>query len=174
MRVSSIRRAVRLCLALAGGLALVVALAGCPGPTFVVQQYTGPVRSKETIATLRVNGSDSVRLTTLDDEDIGAPLAADSRLHIELLPGRHAVTAENVGGPPERREPVVFQAEAGKVYRVAFVAGAPHVFEVDRSADTPGRDVTPSPEPAPSPPALPPASAVPPPPAVETPKPGDP
>jgi hypothetical protein len=134
---------------------LAVALAGCPGPTFVVQQYTGPVRPKDTIATLRVNGSDTVRIATLDNEELGAPIASDSRLHIELLPGRHAVTAQSIGAAAEPGEPIVFQAEAGKVYRVAFVAGTPHLYEVDRDADAVVRDVTPvtpAPPPAPPPP----------------------
>ena len=134
----------RVGMALATAL-LAFALAGCPGPTFVVQQYTGPVRPKETIATLRVNGSDSVRLMTLDGEDLGAPIASDSRLHIELLPGRHALTAQNGAAPSEGREQLVFPAEAGKVYRIAFVAGAPHIFEVDRASDAPLREVTPLP-----------------------------
>ena len=131
---------------------LAVSLAGCPGPTFVVQQYTGPVRPKDTIATLRVNGSDAVRIATLDSEEIGAPIASDSRLHIELLPGRHAVTAQSTAAPTEPTDPIVFQAEAGKVYRVAFVGNAPHLYEVDREADAVIRDITPSaPAPAPAP-----------------------
>lgn len=115
-------------------------LGGCMGPTFVVQQYGGPVRPRETIATLRVNGSDSVHLITLDDEDVRAPLDSDSRLHIELLPGRHKIGV--VSGPNEPIAPVAFVAEAGKVYRAAYVGTVPHVFEVDRGGDTQGRDVT--------------------------------
>lgn len=33
-------------------VALAASLGGCPGPIFVVQQYAGPVRPRETIATL--------------------------------------------------------------------------------------------------------------------------
>jgi len=113
---------------------------GCPGPTFVVQQYAGPVRAPETIATLRVNASDSVRLITLDGEDVRAPLEVDSRLHIELLPGRHRVGVAN--GATDLAEEVAFVAEVGKVYRVTFVGAAPHVVEVNRSSDAPGADVT--------------------------------
>jgi hypothetical protein len=102
------------------------------------------MRPRETIATLRVNGSDSLRLIILDDEDIAAPLEVDSRLHIELLPGQHRLGVANAAnGPNAPVVPVAFGAEAGKVYRVTFVAAAPHVFEVDRASDTPGRDVTP-------------------------------
>lgn len=112
------------------------------GPTFVVQSYAGPVRPKDTIATLRVNGKDNVRLATLDREDIAAPIEADSRLHIELLPGRHALTVQTTEAPASPSEPIGFEAQPGKVYRVAMIDGAPRVFEVDRGADTQVRDVT--------------------------------
>ncbi len=116
------------------------ALTSCMGPTFVVQQYAGPARARETIATLRVNGSDPVRLITLDGEDVRAPLESDSRLHIELLPGRHIIGIAS--GSNDVVAVVAFAAEAGKVYRPAYVANEPRVFEVDRGADTTGRDVT--------------------------------
>lgn len=122
-------------------------LAGCMGPTFVVQQYGGAVRPRETIATLRVNGSDPVRLITLDDEDVRSPLDSDSRLHIELLPGRHKIGIASAAN--DVVAPVAFVAEAGKVYRAAFVGADAHVFEVDRGSDSPGRDVTASPVAAP-------------------------
>lgn len=123
--------------------AFVVSLSGCPGPTFVVQQYAGAVRPRESIATLRVNGNDVVRLATLDGEDLGGtPIASDSRLHIELLPGKHTFTVLDAKAPHTVYEPVTFQAEAGKVYRVTFVLGAPRIYEVDRGADTTGADVT--------------------------------
>jgi len=141
--------------------ALILLAAGCVGPTFVVQQYAGPVRPRETIATFRVNGGESVRLITLDDEDVRAPLESDSRLHIELLPGRHKVGVAN--GPNDLVSAVTFAAEAGKVYRAVFVGNEPHVFEVDRGGDAPGRDVT-------APPAVT-APAVTAPPAVTLPQP---
>lgn len=121
---------------------LALTVAGCPGPTFVVQQYAGPVRGQETIATLRVNGSDGVRLLTLDGEDVRAPLEVDSRLHIEVLPGRHRVGVAK--GTSDAAEEVELVAEANKVYRVVFVDAVPHVFEVNRSSDAPGADVTPT------------------------------
>jgi hypothetical protein len=124
-------------------VATALALAGCPGPTFVVQQYTGPVRPPESIAILRVNGADAVRLMTLDDETMGVPVAADARLHIELLPGRHSLTVQNANAPMEVLPPIVFEAEPNKVYRVVVAAGAPaKLWEVDRAADTTTREVT--------------------------------
>jgi len=135
--------------ALVALVAPLVAPTGCMGPTFVVQQYAGPVRPRETIATLRVNGSDSVHLITLDDEDVRAPLESDTRLHIELLPGRHKIGVVN--GPNDVVAPVTFNAEAGKVYRAAYVGTEPHVFEVDRGSDNPGRDVTAPPVTTPAP-----------------------
>lgn len=90
---------------------------------------------------LRVNGAEPVRLMTLDEEDVAAPIVSDGRLHIELLPGRHALTVRNANAPQDRAMPIVFEAEPGKVYRVAFTP-EPHIFEVDRGADTVGRDAT--------------------------------
>ncbi|MDB5212656.1 MAG: hypothetical protein JWO86_583 [Myxococcaceae bacterium] len=140
----------------------------CMGPTFIVQQYGGPVRPRETIATLRVNGSDSVHLITLDDEDVRAPLESDSRLHIEILPGRHKIGVSN-GGPNDPVEPVAFVAEANKVYRAVYVAGVAHVVEVDRGGDAQGRDVTAplAPPPAPATPAPTPIAPLAPPPVTE-------
>lgn len=117
-------------------------LAGCPGPTFVVQQYAGPQRPSYTVAILRVNGNEEVRLLELDGKDVAAPILEDGRLHIEVLPARHTVSAARASAPREGSPPVAFTAEAGRVYRVAFVATAPHVFEVDREKDSVVRDVT--------------------------------
>lgn len=120
----------------------------CGGPTLVVQQYEGPVRAQETIAILRVNGAGSVQLVTLDDADVAVRVASDTRLHLELLPGRHTLDVVNVATPHAPAETVAFHASPGRVYRVAFVArepGAPaiaRVYEVERSADTLLREVT--------------------------------
>lgn len=137
-------------------------LVGCPGPTFVVQQYGGPVRPLETVAVLRVNASEPVRLLTLDGEDVRAPLESDSRLHIEVLPGKHRLSVSNTAS--DSGDEVAFVAEANKVYRVVFVGAGPHVLEVNRSSDAPGADVTAVP-PAPPAPAIAPAPTVAPPPA---------
>ncbi|MBX3204953.1 MAG: hypothetical protein KF764_07780 [Labilithrix sp.] len=142
-------------------LFVALAVAGCPGPTFVVQQYAGPERPPETIATLRVNGSEAVRLLFLDEQDVAAPIVEDGRLHIEVVPARHTLVVANANAPNERYAPLAFDAEAGKVYRVAFVAGDARVYEVDRGRDALIRDVTvvtppprraPPPQPAPPPP----------------------
>ena len=140
--------------------ALVLALftlAACGPQTFVIQSYDGPVRERETIAILRINSSDQVRVVTVDGEYADPKLADDTRLHIELLPGKHEVAAQaepsasSAEAAPLLRR-LSFQAEAGRVYRVAFVrggpepiaapSGEPRVFEVDRGSDGPLRDVT--------------------------------
>gem|GEM_PF-3179549 len=140
----------RIAVSLVVSLALALVLVGCPGPTFVVQSYSGPQRAAATIATMRVNGSDAVRLVTLDDEDVRAPLESDSRLHIELLPGRHTVTVETrAAQPSDVRVPLAFDAEAGKVYRVVMVNAEARVFEVERGSDKTMRDVTVAPTAAP-------------------------
>jgi len=146
-----------------GALSLTLSLVACPGPTFIVQQYNGPPRERETIAILRVNGADSVRLLTLDDEDVAAPIQEDSRLHIEMLPARHKVTVANAKAPQERYEPMVFVAEANHVYRVIFEGSAARMFDVDRSTDKAIANVTilpevreepPRPKKAPAPPKI--------------------
>ena len=126
-------------------LLLLTLLAACMGPTFIVQQYGGPPRARETIATLRVNGNEPVRLLFLDEEDVAAPIVSDGRLHIELLPGKHTLIARN---GDERTAPTgsfSFVAEANKVYRVLFTGETAHLWEVDRDSDKPTREVTPAP-----------------------------
>ena len=133
------------------------------GPTFIVQQYGGPPRARETIATLRVNGNEPVRLLFLDEEDVAAPIVSDGRLHIELLPGKHTLIARN---GDERTAPTgsfSFVAEATKVYRVLFTGETAHLWEVDRDSDKPTREVTPPPREVP-----PPVREVTPPPAPES------
>jgi len=123
-------------------LALALAFTGCIGPTFVVQQYAGPRREPYTLAVLRVNGGDSVRLLQLDGEDMRAPIASDGRLHVELLPGRHALSAFDEKEPNKRFQTVAFEGEAGRVYRVVLAGENARVVEVDPSSDAQGRDVT--------------------------------
>jgi hypothetical protein len=125
---------------------IVALVVGCMGPTFVVQQYAGPPRPRETIATLRVNGADSVRLLFLDDEDVAAPIVSDGRLHIELLPGKHTLTARNGDDRSAPTGSFAFAAEAGKVYRVVFGGETAHLYEVDRGSDKPVREITASTE----------------------------
>lgn len=125
--------------------AFVLFLVGCPGPTFVVQQYSGAQRAPETIATLRVNGNEPVRLLVLDHQDAAAPIVEDGRLHIEMLPGRHQLIVGDARASGARHLPVTFQAEAGRFYRVVFVqeaGGEPRVYEVSREKDALTRDVT--------------------------------
>ena len=144
-------------------LLLFVVLSACMGPTFIVQQYGGPPRARETIATLRVNGNEPVRLVFLDEEDVAAPIVSDGRLHIELLPGKHTLIARN---GDERTAPTgsfSFVAEANKVYRVLFTGETAHLWEVDRDSDKPTREVTPPPREVP-----PPVREVTPPPAPES------
>jgi hypothetical protein len=88
------------------------------------------------VATLRVDGNDTVHVLTLDGDNVAAPVASDARLHFEMLPTRHTVIAQNADGPAA---PLAFEAEAGKIYRIV---GDLRVFEVDRGSDTPLRDVT--------------------------------
>ncbi len=123
------------------GLSLVAAAShGCGGPTYVVQQYPGEVRSRDTIAVIRVNGGDSVLLDSLDGENIGVQVAEDAKLYVEVLPGPHRVGIVNAseGGPAKQ---AAFSAEAGKFYRPVFTTSA-RIYEVDSDSDKLIRDVT--------------------------------
>jgi len=134
------------------GAALLGLAAACVGPTFIVQQYGGPPRARETIAILRVVGREPVRLLYLDGEDVAAPITDDGRLHIEVLPARHTVTVADARAASARHPPLDFDARAGKVYRVVFVGDGARVFEVDRDSDRPLADVTAEPAPIVTPP----------------------
>jgi hypothetical protein len=83
--------AARSLFAIATALALGLLLAACGPQTYIIQQYDGPVREVESIAILRINGSDPVRVLSLDGDYADPRLEDDTRLHIELLPGRHTV-----------------------------------------------------------------------------------
>jgi len=129
-------------------LAASVFLVGCPGPTFIVQQYPGAVREQSSIAILRSNAKDDAKLLLLDEADVAAPIAEDGRLHIEMLPGRHTVMVTHGS---ERSPNLPFDAVANHVYRVVFTNSDAHVYEVDRSSDKLLADVTiVAPTPAPS------------------------
>lgn len=121
--------------------ALLTAAACVSGPTFVVQQFNGAQKPNYEVAILRVNGNDSVRLLFLDDQDVAAPIIEEGRLHVEMLTGRHTVVVGNVKSN-QRSPQLAFNAEAGRVYRVAYVAENPKIFEVNRSSDSTIREVT--------------------------------
>jgi len=134
--------------------AMLLGLPGCTGPTFIVQEYPGPVRPTSTIAILRMEGSGTVQLLSVDEERADARIAEDARLHVELLPGKHKVMVQNLAAPANPPETVAFQAEAGKVYRPMFmhtVSGGPrlHVFEIDPRSGLPIGDATLAPTRAP-------------------------
>jgi hypothetical protein len=139
--------------------AVLLGLPDCAGPTFIVQEYPGPVRPAEAIAILRLEGNGTVQLLAVDGERADARVAEDARLHVEILPGKHSVMVQNLAAPANPPEAVAFQAEAGKVYRPAFmhtVSSGPrlHVFEIDPRTGMPIGDATLAPprarEPAPA------------------------
>jgi len=81
-------------------------------------------------------------LLVLDDKDVAAPVVEDGRLHTEVMPARHTLVAGRAAALSQPYPTLAFVAEAGRVYRVAFDATAPHVYEVDRSTDAVVREVT--------------------------------
>jgi hypothetical protein len=136
--------------------AFLLGLPDCAGPTFIVQEYPGPVRAADTIAILRLEGNGTVQLLAVDGERADARVAEDARLHVEILPGKHSVMVQNLAAPANPPEAVAFQAEAGKIYRPAFmhtVTGGPrlHVFEIDPRTGMPIGDATLAPPRAPEP-----------------------
>lgn len=150
-------------LARGASLAFACALAACGGPTFIVQQYSGPVRDPDSIAVLRVNGDGNVVLISLDGEPVRTRVAEDARLHVEMLPGPHSLAIADLADSARPLGRARFVAEPGRVYRPVFASvgpGGARVMEVDASSDAPLRDVTvsaPEPdEPAPSRPLPPP------------------
>lgn len=137
------------------GAVIAFAAAGCVGPTYIVQKYEGPPRAAETIAVLRFDGNEPVRLLMLDGERVESPIANDARLHIELLPGPHVVAVIDTSATPLMASPLPFDAAPGKVYRPIVVARVARLYEVDRSSDAPIRDVTRASPERPPPPGAP-------------------
>jgi hypothetical protein len=126
---------------------LLVALAlfslhACGGPTYVVEQYSGPRRSADSIAILRFGGTDDARLVVIDGERADVTIAEDARLHVEVLPGEHRLGVISRGDPYGPLQRVAFVAEAGKVYRVVFQNGVAKAYEIDSGSDALVRDVT--------------------------------
>jgi hypothetical protein len=150
-----------------------IALAiGCGGPTFIVQQYGGSPRERETIAVIRVNGHETIVLVALDGEDIATRVPDDARLHVEVLPGKHTVTIGDLSDTAEPARTASFVALAGKTYRPVMQRHAARVFEVNPETDALVSDVTFVPPPVPErvfPPAQPPS----PPPSEPAPVDGD-
>jgi hypothetical protein len=118
------------------------ALPACAGPTYVVELYSGPRRSAESIAVLRVGGADDARLVVVDGERADVPIADDARLHVEVLPGEHRLGVISRANPDGPLQYVEFRAEPGKIYRVLFQASGARVYEVDSRSDALLRDVT--------------------------------
>lgn len=130
-------------------------LGGCVVSTLVVRQYAGPERPEEQTAILRVRGTDEARIIALDDQQLEAEVARDTRLHIEVLPGYHTVGVFNPRARLGRSRVLGFEAKGGKVYRVV-TAPVPEqgpadlapggwvavVFEVDAKTDEAVADVT--------------------------------
>lgn len=121
----------------------------CGGPTFIVQQYGGSPRERETIAVIRVNGHETIVLVALDGEDIATRVPDDARLHVEVLPGKHTVTIGDLSDTAEPARTTSFVAQAGKTYRPVMQQHTARVFEVNPDTDALVSDVTFVPPPVP-------------------------
>ncbi len=138
-------RPLSLCALLLTGAVL---LSSCSPSTFIMEAYSGPTRPANTLAVVRVDGSGSVMLLAVDGQTL-APVASDARLHIELLPGRHTLTAQSEATLEEPPQRVSFEAQAGRFYRVSFVSAQAQpgalearVFELEPESGASGADVT--------------------------------
>src|SRR5262245_33049143 len=98
---------------------LAVSVAGCGGPTFVVQPYAGPPRPSDTIAVIRVNGG-GPSLAVVDGEALRVEPEQGTRLHIEVMPGVHEVAVVAPALGVNDGIFVRFPAEAGRVYRMVL------------------------------------------------------
>jgi hypothetical protein len=139
------------------------AIASCAGLTFVVQQYDGPPRPKESVAVIRVNGGSGPELVSIDGESMRVALEKGNRLHVEVLPGTHEAEVAALGTGLSRAIPLRFVAEPGKVYRfdlrpletAATLPSEPEweafAYEVDRDSDAQLRIAARPPEPVPAP-----------------------
>jgi hypothetical protein len=135
------------------------ALASCgQGMTFVMQQYGGPARPRNSVAAIRVNAAHGPDLIAVDGVPFGPTPALEpgNRLHLEVLPGPHEVdvVATDPATGLNREIPVRFVAEPGKVYRVELATNAvahseatpeAYAYEVDRDTDATIRIATAAP-----------------------------
>src|SRR5690349_17212926 len=91
-----------------------VLFVACGGPTFIVQQYSGPPQPREMIAIVRLNGG-GPRVVALDRDALVVP-EKGTRFHVEVMPGVHELEVDDpnlgIAGLGLR-----FMAEPNKVYR---------------------------------------------------------
>jgi hypothetical protein len=158
-------------LALFAGLAL-----GCGVPTFILQQYDGPVQPAERVAIVRFNGKDTVELVSIDGSVADAHVPDDARLHVEVLPGKHVLSVANRMTPQAPPSRVAFVAEPSRTYQVVFLppktdewVSRPSVFEIEPGSGQRLKDVTFAPPRATTKAPAPPSPVVPPPPPTPAP-----
>jgi hypothetical protein len=94
-------------------------VAGCGG---MIQTYEGPKKAAQEIAVLRTNVGqltfDTVWVDVVDDKKL---IAAHSEL--EVSPGQHTLRVQLSSGFLKSSRVVVFDAKAGRTYRVKGVIG---------------------------------------------------
>ncbi len=129
--------------------ALGLGAAACVGPTFILQDYPGPVQSAERVAIVRFEGNAAVDLVAVDGNVADAHVPDDARLHLELLPGKHLLAVANRAAPNDPPLAVRFNAEPGRFYKVVFAANQGDfavrralIFEIDQGSGALLKDVT--------------------------------
>jgi len=141
------------------GLALLLALSsGCGQVTYIVQQYDGPVRDRDEVSILRLKPGDPAQIVSMDGDALGRQvLDSDTRLHIEMLPGKHQLEVENPKAASPSTQRVQFIAEPGRTYCVVLAdrpwhaqkpqaarpnTWSPLVYELQGSSDDLAREVS--------------------------------
>jgi hypothetical protein len=139
-------------------VALLALSSGCGQVTYIVQQYDGPVRDRDEVSILRLTPDDPAQIVAMDGEALGRQvLDSDTRLHIEMLPGKHQLEVENPKASSATTQRVQFVAEPGRTYRVVLAdrawhtqksqperpgAWSPLVYELEGSSDALAREVS--------------------------------
>lgn len=135
----------------------------CGQVTFVVQAYPGAARSAEQVSIVRITRDAPVRVVSVDGDPLGnQAIEPGTRLHVEVLPGKHELAIQNDAAPVDKTKTVRFVAEAGRIYRVlladrewhthsaprepAAATWSPLVYEVEPDRDRLLREVSLPPE----------------------------
>lgn len=105
----------------------------CGEVTFVVQAYPGPARAAGQVSVVRINRDAPVRVVSVDGDPLGnQQLDSGTRLHVEVLPGKHELGVENEEARVQKTKTVSFVAQAGHVYRVLMADREWHVHSAPR------------------------------------------
>jgi len=117
---------------LAGCVVLLAALSACASTAVTQRMYSGELLPVSEIAVLK--GNDPMRLISLDKKGTtynGDGFKRFGNWSVEVLPGEHWVEVTWYSeDSPDNPEYVMFNAEAGKMYKAEFMRDGLQVHEV--------------------------------------------